>query len=88
MCEEERCRDLEKVKGRVLSHMMLGSLNPPRPALDDVAGQKAVVALETFLYEAFLCIRKGLLTNYLLPASVEPSILEEERKLTGSVSKC
>ena len=37
---EERCRDLEKTKWRVLSHIFEGSLLPPRKALNGVAGQK------------------------------------------------
>ena len=85
---EERCSDLEKTKWRVLSHMIEGSVLPPREALNDVPGQRAIVALEIFLHEAFQCIKKEFLLKYVLPKSLEPAILDEERKLTRSGSKC
>lgn len=77
---QERSRDLEKTKWRVLSHIFEGALLPPREALNNVAGQKAIVALESFMYEAFRYIKKEVLLTYLLPKSMAPEILREERK--------
>ena len=78
--KEERNRELEKVKGCVLSHVLKSSVRPPREALDDVPGQKAIVALETFLHEAYLYVREEVLA-YMLGESLDPDILREERKL-------
>ena len=76
-----RNSELEKIKARVLSHIIKGSVSPPAKALAGVAGQKAIVALESFLHEAFRFIREELLLEYLLPKSLAPEILREERKL-------
>ncbi len=77
----ERNRDLEKFKWQILSRMFEGSVFPPRKALAGVAGQKAIIALEVFLHEVFLNIRDEALINHLLPKSLTPEILREERKL-------
>lgn len=77
---QKRSSELEKVKGRVLSHIIKSSVLPPREALNDVPGQKAIVALETFLHETYLYVREEVLA-YMLGKSLDPDILREERKL-------
>lgn len=77
----ERNRDLEKFKWQILLRMLEGSVSPPRKALAGVAGQKSIIALEAFLHEVFLNIRDEVLLNHLLPKSLTPEILREERKL-------
>lgn len=77
---QNRSRELEKMKGRVLSHMIKSSVLPPREALNDVPGQKTIVALETFLHETYLYVREEVVA-YMLGQSLDPDILREERKL-------
>ncbi len=64
---QERSKELEKLKWRVLSNIIERSVLPPAEALNGVPGQKAIVALEIFLHEAFRLIREELLLKYLLP---------------------
>lgn len=78
---QKRSSELENVKWRVLSHIIQSSVYPPAKSLNGVPGQKAIAALEKFLHEAFLCIREEVLLKYLLPKSLEPETLREERKL-------
>jgi hypothetical protein len=76
----QRSIELEKVKGRVLSHIVRNSMLPPREALNDVPNQGMILSLETFLHELYLCVRKEL-AAYMLGQSMDPNILREERKL-------
>jgi hypothetical protein len=78
---QERSKELEKIKWRVLSHMIESSVLPPAEALRGVPGQKAIAALETFLHEAFRLIREEVLLRYLLPKSLDPEIIHKEREL-------
>ena len=57
---QERSRDLEKTKWRVLSHIFEGALLPPREALNNVAGQKAIVALERLHKDIYPVERDGV----------------------------
>lgn len=77
---QNRSRELEQVKWRVLSNMIKSSVLPPQEALNDVPGQKAILALETFLHETYLGVREAVI-SYFLPKSMDPEILREERKL-------
>jgi hypothetical protein len=72
--ERERCYDLEHVKFRVLSHMIESSVLPPRKPLDEVAGQKVIVALETFLHEVYCYTRDNVFLKRLLPPNMAPEI--------------
>lgn len=76
----QRSIELEKVKGRVVSHLIKNSVFPPREALTDVPDQRIVLSLETFLHEIYLCVRKEVVA-YMLGQSLDPDILREERKL-------
>jgi len=76
MCTEERekCFDLEHVKGRVLSHMIKSSVFPPRKPLDEVPGQKAIVAMESFLHEIYCCLRDNVFLKHLHPTKIAPEM--------------
>lgn len=77
---QQRSIELEKVKGRVVSHLIKNSVFPPREALTEVPDQRIVLSLETFLHEIYLCVRKEVVA-YMLGQSLDPDILREERKL-------
>ena len=64
---QQRSSELEKVKGRVLSHMIKSSVLPPREALKDVPGQSTIVALETFFHEMYYLAAKGYVVMYTNP---------------------
>ena len=73
-----RNRDLEKIKWQILSRIIEGSVLPPEKALAGVAGQKAIVALETFLHEIFCVIKEDVILKSFLLENRPPEILREE----------
>ncbi len=78
---QERSKELEKIKWRVLSNIIESSVLPPAEALNGVPGQKAIVALEIFLHEAFRLVREEVLLKYLLPKSLDPESIRKQREL-------
>jgi hypothetical protein len=76
----QRNKDLEKIKWKILLRMIEGSVLPPEKALDGVAGQKAIQALESFLHEVFCFIREDVILKSLLLESHPPEIIRRESK--------
>lgn len=84
----KRNRDLEKFKWQILSRMIEGSVLPPEKALDGVAGQKAITALETFLHEIFCVIREDvILKSFLLENQPADTLREESESIQPGSSK-
>lgn len=56
---EPRTEGFEKLKGRLLSHLVRGSVLEPPEALSGIPGQGLTVAIERLVHEIVLCLLQG-----------------------------
>lgn len=76
----KRIKELERVKSRVLLHLIKGSSSLPLEGFSDIRGQSAVLALERFLYEVLLCIKEEGMVEIFLPQGTDARMLPVEGK--------
>lgn len=75
-----RSKELEKVKSRVLLHLIKSSVSLPTGGFSDIRGQSAILALERFLYEIFLFIKEEGLVEIFLPRGTDALMFPVEGK--------
>jgi len=75
-----RSKELEKLKSRVLLHLIKSSVSLPTEGFSNIRGQSAVLALERFLYEILLFIREEGLVEIFLPQGTDARMLPVEGK--------
>jgi hypothetical protein len=81
--KEPRTELFEKLKGRLFSYLVKGSVSEPPEALEGIPGQGLTVAFERFLHEVALCLsQEGALR------STAAVTVEKEAEVENAAVSC